>query len=122
MKVASIARLLLIGTAALTLSGCRTHLVNTVIHNDSSGSMHNVQLDYPSATFGVSEIAPGQSFHYRFSIHGSGTSRLTFTDPDGHTHVFSGFDLHEGQQGELAISLYQNGDNVWAAGLAPQNK
>jgi hypothetical protein len=107
--------------AVAALVGCRTRSIDATVVNNGNGTVRNLQVDYPSATFGVSQVDPGQQFHYRFSIIGSGTAKITFTDPDGHTHQNSGFQLREGQEGAMTITVYQNGDNVWAAGLAPNH-
>lgn len=108
--------------AAATIVGCHTRFIDTTVINNGNGPVRNVQIDYPSASFGVSQIDPGQQFHYRFSIIGSGTSKITFTDPDGHSHQNSGFALREGQEGAMTIAVYQNGDNVWAAKFSPAQK
>lgn len=114
------ARALLFATVAVTLvsaTGCRSRFIDAVIINQGNGPVRNLQVDYPSATFGVSQIDPGQQFHYRFKIQGAGTAKITFTDPAGHSHQNTGFQLREGQEGTMTITVYQNGDNVWAAGL-----
>ncbi len=114
------ARALLFVTVAVTLAaatGCHSHFIDAVVINQGNGPVRNLQVDYPSATFGVSQIDPGQQFHYRFKIQGAGTAKITFTDPDGHSHQNTGFALREGQEGAMTITVYQNGDNVWAAGL-----
>ena len=122
MHLLRILAILFAAVALVTLVGCHTHSINTTIINNGNGPVRNLQVDYPSATFGVSQIDPGQQFHYRFEIIGSGTAKITFTDPEGHTHQNSGFALREGEEGAMTITVYQNGDNVWAAGFSPAQK
>ena len=117
-----IARAIIFSAIAFVLAGCRSHFVDVIVLNKGDGPVRNLQVDYPSASFGVSQIDPGQQFHYRFKIVGAGTAKVSFTDPDGHSHQNSGFNLREGQEGAMTISLFQNGDNVWAAALAPDQK
>jgi hypothetical protein len=105
----------------LVFSGCRSRFIEATIINQGHRPVHNLQIDYPSATFGISQIDPEQQFHYRFKIQGSGTAKLTFTDPDGHTHQNTGFDLREGQEGAMTITVFQNGDNIWAASFTPDH-
>ena len=66
-----------------------------------------LQVDYPSASFGVQRLAPGQVFHYRFKLLGSGPVKLTFIDAQNHEHAVTGPSLNEGQEGTLAVSVTQ---------------
>jgi hypothetical protein len=117
-----LAGFLLIGTLLITLEGCHSRFVDATVMNQGNGPVRNLQVDYPTASFGVSQIDPGQKFHYRFKIQGAGTAKLSFTDPDGHSHLNTGFDLREGQEGAMTITVFQNGDNVWAARFDPDQK
>ena len=65
--------------------------------------MRLIEVDYPSASFGVESIASHAQFNYRFKIQGSGPVKIEFTDASGNVHDSEGPILTEGQEGHLAI-------------------
>jgi hypothetical protein len=99
--------------AAIALSGCHSALINATISNRTSEPVSLVEVDYPSASFGTQTLAPGQDFHYRFKILGSGPTTLLWTDQQHHDHKSSGPALHEGQEGALHITLADQGTPAW---------
>ncbi len=64
-----------------------------------------VQVEYPSASFGVQTLAPGQVFHYRFKVYGSGPVKLTYFDAKEQEHRSTGPTLSEGDEGGLTITM-----------------
>jgi hypothetical protein len=103
---------------ALLLGGCRSAFVSTTITNNSGAQVTLLEVDYPSASFGVGALAPGAQFHYRFKIQGSGPVKLQFTDASGKAHTVSGLDLQEGEQGNLQISIDPSNDIAWTPNLS----
>jgi hypothetical protein len=91
--------------ASLALSGCHSHYIQATITNKSANAIDVVQVDYPSASFGVQALAPGAVFHYRFKLLGSGNIKITFTDSSKAEHKQTGPWLNEGQEGTLDIVL-----------------
>ena len=69
---------------ALTLAGCHSATIATTISNHTSAALSLIELDYPSASFGTQTLAPGQDFHYRFKIIGSGATTILWTDAAHH--------------------------------------
>lgn len=90
-------------TGTMLLAGCHSKYIQTTVVNASGASLHQVQVAYPSASFGVQDLAPGQVFHYRFKVIGSGPVKLDFTDARMQEHLQSGPALHEGDEGQLLI-------------------
>jgi hypothetical protein len=101
------------------LTGCRSPYVETTVRNSGSTELHNIEIDYPSASFGISNLAPGEAFHYRFQLRDTGRMKVQFFDDAKKSHSGVGPYAAEGQHGTLAITLDGSGKNVWAANLHP---
>ena len=85
--------------------GCHSAFVNATITNHSGHPIRILELDYPSASFGTSDLADGATFKYRFKILGSGPASLQWTDIGEKEHTSPGPELEEGQEGSLAVSI-----------------
>jgi hypothetical protein len=100
------------------LAGCHSRYVETTIDNRGPKNLQMIEVDYPSASFGVGNLAGGAQFHYRFKIQGSGNVKLQFTDPQGQTHNVDGPQLDEGQEGQLTIAIDPTGKVAWQPNLS----
>ncbi len=89
----------------LSMLGCHSKYVETTITNGSAKLLTVIQVEYPSASFGVQTLPPGQSFHYRFKLYGTGPLKLTFFDAKAQEHHQVGPVLTEGQEGQLTIAF-----------------
>lgn len=108
-----------LGLAAVVLvGGCKSPYVNATVKNDTGGEVTLVEVDYPSASFGRDVLGPGVSYPYRFKIIGSGGTKVSWTDAERKQHTAGGPALHEGQQGQLAITLTPTGAQ-WSSQLTP---
>ena len=92
----------------ITTAGCHSHYIQATITNRSGAPLNVVQVDYPSASFGVQRLAPGEAFHYRFKLLGSGPVKISFIDAKNGEHSVAGPSLNEGQEGTLDIGLTQD--------------
>jgi hypothetical protein len=101
------------------LTACHSAFVETTINNQGPSDMHLVEVDYPSASFGVETIAARSQFNYRFKIQGSGSLKLEFTDAAGKVHDLSGPILNQGQEGHLTIVIHPAGEVSWEPALRP---
>jgi hypothetical protein len=99
-------------------AGCKSPYVNATVRNQSGGPVTLVEVDYPSASFGKESLAAGAAFPYRFKVLGSGAMKASWTDAARKSHAASGPALHEGQQGQLTITLTANGAQ-WSEQLTP---
>jgi hypothetical protein len=97
----------------LVLAGCRSAFIRTTIANQGQSAIRLVEVDYPTASFGVQSIAASSEFHYRFKIQGSGAAKIEFTDASGKVHDSDGPSLHEGQEGRLSIVIQPNNEVNW---------
>ncbi|HEV2647444.1 MAG TPA: hypothetical protein VGU46_13875 [Acidobacteriaceae bacterium] len=104
---------LLLVALATVLTGCHSALIATTISNHTGQPLTLIELDYPSASFGSQSLAPGQDFHYRFKILGSGPTALLWTDATHRDHKLAGPNLREGQEGTLHITFAPNVAPVW---------
>jgi hypothetical protein len=112
--------LLLPAFAAMVLvAGCRSPYVSTRVVNSGATELHNIEVDYPSASFGISSLAPGATYVYRFQIQDAGRMKVEFSDSKEQPHSGKGPYVTQGQQGTLTITLDGSGKNQWAAQLHP---
>lgn len=96
----------LLGIVALvTVTGCRSPYVSATVKNDTGAVVTLIEVDYPSASFGRDSLAVGAAYAYRFKIIGSGATKVSWTDAQRKQHTSAGPDLHEGQHGQLIITL-----------------
>jgi hypothetical protein len=109
MRVIRIAVAALICIAGV---GCHSALISATIANHTTVPVTLVEVDYPSASFGVQKLAPGQEYHYRFKVLGNGVTTLLWSDPAKRDQKSSGPALHEGDEGALHIA-FESGGPVW---------
>ena len=114
-------RLLMALAACLLTTGCRSAYIETTVTNHTAHPIELLEVDYPSASFGTQNLAPGASFHYRFKILGSGPTKLLYTDSTHKDHSSPGPNLSEGDEGRLSIDL--SSDRVdWHFSALPKSK
>jgi len=104
--------------SVLALSGCKSLYVEAAVINATSMPITLVEFDYPSASFGTQKLAPGDTYHYRFKVLGSGPTKILWTDAAHHDHSLAGPSLREGQQGTITATI--TGPNAqWTTRLQP---
>jgi hypothetical protein len=91
--------------AVLALTGCHSHYVSIDVHNNSGQPITLVEVDYPTASFGVDTLAAGATYHYRFKILGDGPTKILWTDAAQQQHTVPGPSLNEGQEGTLTTTI-----------------
>jgi hypothetical protein len=95
-------------TVTIAFAGCRSPYVVTTVSNHSTQPIALLEVDYPSASFGSENLAPGADFHYRFKVIGSGNVKLLYTDSAHHDHKSDGPLVKEGAEGSLTIVISDN--------------
>jgi hypothetical protein len=103
------------------LAGCHSTFVQTTIVNHSGAPLRLVELDYPSASFGTTNLNNAAEYHYRFKIQGSGSVKLDFVDAAGKPHHAVGPELDEGQEGTLLVTIDESNNVSWTPSF-PVNK
>ena len=98
-------RFTLAALALATLTGCHSHYVSIDVHNSTTKPITLIEVDYPSASFGIDALAAGATYHYRFKILGDGPTKILWTDAAEHQHTITGPSLSEGQEGTLTTTI-----------------
>ncbi|MEO6802457.1 MAG: hypothetical protein ABI197_04330 [Granulicella sp.] len=93
----------------LALSGCHSAHVDATVSNRTATPIPLIEVDYPSASFGTENLAPGQDFHYRFKILGDGPTKIIYTDSTQTEKHADGPTLQEGQGGQLHVTIAPDG-------------
>jgi hypothetical protein len=99
-------------TTLIAYSGCHSPYVAATVSNRTSRPIELLEVDYPSASFGTQNLAPGADFHYRFKVLGEGATKLLYTDSAHHDHKSDGPPLKEGAEGRLIIVITPS-DVTW---------
>ena len=97
----------------LTLAGCHSAYIAATVSNHTREPLRLIEVDYPSASFGTQTLAPGQDFHYRFKVLGSGATAVLWTDPANHEQKNAGPTLKEGDEGQLIITFDAGSLPTW---------
>ncbi len=97
-------------------AGCQSAFVDASIKNGTSAPISLIEVDYPSASFGLQSLAPGAEKQYRFKILGTGPLKITYTDATGKEQTSKGPVLQEGSAGSLSI-LVATGGVQWTPKL-----
>jgi hypothetical protein len=121
MPILRRARILTLPAALLLLSlcGCRSYWVETTVNNQTGETLHEIEVDYPSASFGINSLAPGATMHYHFKIQGSGPVKVQYALGNGKTLTAQGLNLTERQQGQLTLRLLPKGKVDFLPDLRP---
>jgi hypothetical protein len=109
-----------LSTALMAAAGCHSYHVETTVENRTGGAVQLVEVDYPSASFGIDNLAAGAAYHYRIQLSGSGPLKVQFTAGEGHQAQIDGPTVAERQQGRMEIVLLPGGKAEFHLELSPQ--
>jgi hypothetical protein len=107
--------------SALAVAGCHSAAIEATIVNATGKPISLLQVDYPSASFGVQTLQPGERFAYRFKVLGAGLIKVDYTDAAHQDHKATGPALREGSDGALRIVLANDGVHWEPASFATGN-
>jgi hypothetical protein len=108
----------LVAFAALTaVCGCKSAWVQATVINEEDTPVNLVEVNYPGGSFGVQNIAPHSSYHYRFHILSNDPVEVDFTDAAGHAQDVKGPELEQGEEGTLRIDIQAGDKVVWSSNL-----
>jgi len=96
-------------TVVMAMAACHSYHIETTIENRTGGPIRLLEVDYPSASFGVNSLAAGAEYHYRIQLRGSGPLKLQYTGSDGRKTQVEGPMLAEQQEGRIEIVLLPEG-------------
>jgi hypothetical protein len=100
----------------VSATGCHSYHVEATVENRTGAPIQQLEVDYPSASFGSDKLAAGADFRYRIQLRGSGPIKVQYTSADGHPVQINGPAVAERQEGQLQIVLLPEGK----AGFHPQ--
>jgi hypothetical protein len=103
----------LLVASSIMVAGCHSHHIDSSIENRTGVTVRQVEVDYPSASFGVDTLAPGQIYPYRFQLRGDGQINVQYTLASGKQVHVNGPKVQEGNEGTMLIILLPNGEVQW---------
>ena len=107
MRLSRIA-LTLIGTVCL-MAGCKSPHVQVTVKNQTGADVKLLEVDYPSASFGVDTLGADSVYSYSIALTGEGPIKVQYTAPDKKQPQATGPTVNEGQAGKLEIVLLPGG-------------
>lgn len=110
------------GFAMLAAAGCRSYKSNWIdadVENRTGRPIHELEVGYPTASFGANLLASGGTMHYRLQIRGSGPIKVAYTFEDGKMAHAEGLNLTEQEHGHLIIRLLPQGKVDFVPNLEP---
>jgi hypothetical protein len=103
----------------LMAASCRSYIVHVTVVNHTGGAINLLEVDYPSASFGVDSLPAGAVYHYHLQLLDSGPVTVQYTDSQKHPWKSKGPTLHEKQQGDFEIVLNPGGKTEFHPQLNP---
>jgi hypothetical protein len=77
--------------------------------------IHQLEVDYPNASFGRDVVPSGSTFTYPPKLIGSGPVKVTFNDSSGKSHTATGPVIQEGMRKNLVISIGEDEGIIFEA-------
>jgi hypothetical protein len=106
----------------LLLAGChatpnrgRPEAPFIITVRNQGADIHQLEVDYPNASFGRDYVPSGSSFNYPPKLIGSGPVKVTFNDSSGKSHTVTGPVIQDGMRQELVISIGEDEGVIFAA-------
>ena len=106
----------------LLLAGChaspslgRPEAAFLITVRNQGPDIHQLEVDYPSASFGRDAVPSGASFDYPPKLIGSGPVKVTFNDSTGKSHTATGPVVQEGMRKNLVISIGEDEGVIFQA-------
>jgi len=99
--------------------GCHSYHIDATVENRSGEAIKLLEVDYPSASFGKDLLAPGEVFHYRIQLRGSGPLKVQYSSGQGRLAQIDGPSVAELQEGTLQIVLLPGGKAEFHPQLTP---
>jgi len=108
--------------ASLAVAGCHSYRIDAVVENRTGSPIELLEVDYPSASFGMDKLAAGADYRYRFQVRGGGPVKVEYTESTSQkVRETTGPSLAEHQEGQLEIVLLPEGKVEFHAELTPHS-
>ena len=103
----------------LVAAACKSYIVHVTVVNQTGGMVNLLEVDYPSASFGVDTLPEGGVYHYHLQLQDSGPMKVKYTEGEKKQWQSTGPTLHQGQQGTMEIVLMPGGKTEFLPQLNP---
>jgi hypothetical protein len=103
------------------LAGCHSAHIDIAVENHTGGPVRLVEVDYPTASFGMDALDANRTYRYRVQLRGNGPLKVQYTAADGHAWQVNGPALVEGQDGNVEIVLLPGGKTEFHPQLTAGN-
>ena len=113
--IASLAVPLLLAGCHATPSRGGPEAAFVITVRNQGADIHQLEVDYPNASFGRDYVPSGSSFNYPPKLIGSGPVKVTFNDSNGKSHTATGPVIQEGMRKDLVISIGEDESVVFEA-------
>jgi hypothetical protein len=110
---------LLLGCGLAGLTGCKSYWIDATVENQTGAAIHELEVEYPTASFGSNGLAAGGAMHYRLQVRGNGPIKVAYTAADGKTIHLQGPNLAEHEQGQITVRLLAAGKVEYLPKLEP---
>ncbi len=121
MRAPALCLATIVFAALALLSGCHSSHIDVTVENRTGGAIELLEVDYPSASFGVDTLSSGADYHYRIQVRLSGPVKAQYTESaNGKVRQITGPDLFEKQEGRLVIELLPDGKAEFHPSLTPK--
>ena len=105
----------------LVAASCRAYVVHVTVVNHTGSTVNLLEVDYPSASFGVNSLPAGAVYHYHLQLEDSGPFKVQYTDSKKREWKSTGPTVHQGQEGDVEIVLMPGGKTQFHPKLNPPN-
>jgi hypothetical protein len=97
------------GIVTLGVTACHSNWIDVSVENRTGKPLRELEVSYPSASFGFDSLAPDDVKHYRLQVRGRGEVKVMYALPDGTVPRATGPALADHAQGKLTIRLLPQG-------------
>jgi hypothetical protein len=105
----------------LWVAGCHSYRIDATVQNHTGEAITELEVDYPSASFGTNRVAADGVFRYRFQVRNSGPVTVQYNTANDHQVKVSGPSLFEQQEGRIDIVLQPAGKVEFHPALTPDH-
>jgi hypothetical protein len=109
------------GIVGISVVACHSYHIDVTIENHTEGPVSLLEVDYPTASFGIDSLAADGTSHHVLQTRGSGALKVQYTAANGHPVQVTGPTLYENQEGSIEIVLLPGGKAEFHPSLRPQH-
>jgi hypothetical protein len=105
----------------IVAAGCHSYHIDATVENRTGGTITLLEVDYPTASFGVDTLAADAVVHHRIQTRDSAPISVQYTAAHGRQVLVKGPTLYEEQEGSIQIVLLPDGKAEFHPALNPQH-